>query len=465
MPAADEFHPLPGVKLPLFRRDSATCAAFYAPGCLCVVALTVADRFQADLARRADCRPDLQEADGGWAAELCRRAEMAVVQADRQRQDPFRPECLTLYLNNECNLRCVYCHTDPSRTPTARLELPAIVAAAEVVAASCREQGRPFYAVFHGGGEPTLHRDRVERALAAIEAIACEQEVELFRYVATNGLMSERKAAWLAGCFDLIGLSCDGPADIHNRQRPRWDGRASLPIVERTAHVLHEEGAPLHARTTITSASLERQAEIADYLCQRLRPEEIHFEPVYQGGRSGADQGLSADQADEFAAHFLAACRVAQGYGVPLLCSGSRPGAIHGPYCHVFRGVLNLVPGGIATACFKLTEYRQIREKGAVIGAWDRRTGRFEIDHDRVQALRRQLEMDLPDCAGCFNRYHCARHCPDSCPLDGNAGDEPDFRCRAQKAIALGILQETADRLEAELSARQSEEPHGTIIF
>ncbi len=464
MPAA-EFRPLPIAGLPLFRRDNATYAAFYAPGCLCVVSLANAERFEASLASRASRQPAHQEPDVDWAAELWRRAEAAVAEANRQRQGPFRPECLALYLNNECNLRCLYCHTNPSRVPAARLELPAIVAAARLVAASCREQGRPFYAVFHGGGEPTLHRDRVERALAAVEAIAAEQGVELFRYVATNGLLSEKKAAWLAGCFDLIGLSCDGPADVHDRQRPRWDGRASLPIVERTAHVLHEEGTPLHARTTLTLASLDRQAEIADYLCRQLRPEEIHFEPVYLGGRASTAEGLSADQADDFAAHFLAARAVAQGYGVPLLSSGSRPGAVHGPYCHVFRSVVNLVPGGVATACFKLTEAGQIQEKGAIIGAWNRRSGQFEIDHDRVRALRERLGVALPGCADCFNRYHCARQCPDSCPLDGDVDAEPGFRCRAQKAIALGILQEIAERLWAEVLAGQAEEPHGTAIF
>lgn len=457
MLVAAEFRPLSIAGLPIFRRDCDGYTAFYAPGCLCVVALADADRFQVSL--------DLQRPDAGWAAELRRRAELAVEIACRQRREPFRPECLTLYLNNECNLRCAYCHTDPSRTPAARLELPAIVAAARLVAAGCREQGRPFYAVFHGGGEPTLHRDRVERALAAVEAIAAEQGVEPFRYVATNGLLSEKKATWLAGCFDLIGLSCDGPADIHNRQRPRWDGGPSLPIVERTAHILHEEGAHLHVRTTITLAGLDRQAEIADYLCRRIRPEEIHFEPVYRGGRTGAAGGLSVDHAAEFAAYLLTARKVAQSYGVPLFSSGSRPGAVHGPYCHVFRGVLNLVPGGIATACFKLTEQKQIREKGAVMGAWDRRTGRFEIAHGRVQALRQQLDVALPDCADCFNRYHCARCCPDSCPLDGDANAGSGFRCRAQRAIALGILQEAAERLWAEMLAGQAEESHGTIIF
>jgi sulfatase maturation enzyme AslB (radical SAM superfamily) len=447
--------------LPIFRCDCDGYAAFYAPGCLCVAGLAAAERFQAMIA------PHPVELDSSthWAAELWNRAELAVTQANRRVHEPFRPECLTLYMNNECNLSCVYCHTDPSRRPGDRLSLKGIAAAAQVVAESCRQKGHTFYAVVHGGGEPTLHRDRVESALAIVQASAAESGVDLFRYVATNGVMPEVGAAWLAHRFDLIGLSCDGPDGIHDRQRPRWNGQGTGHIVRCTAHILHEEGAHLHVRATITPAAMGRQAEIAEYICRQLAPEEIHFEPVYLGGRTDGAEGFDAAQADEFAASFLEARRVAQSYGIPLIGSGSRLGTIHGPYCHVFRDVVNLVPGSIATACFKLTGSTQIQEKGAAIGGCDRQAGHFEIDHDRVQVLRGRLGVSLPDCDGCFNHYHCARQCPDHCPLDDRVSREPGFRCRVQKAISLALLRETADRLWSVVLSLHIKDPHGTAIL
>jgi pyruvate-formate lyase-activating enzyme len=458
--------------LPIYRLDCAEYAAFYAPGCLCVVDLAHAERFESTISPPKT--PLAAEQGMDWAGELWRRAELAMAQASRWREGVFRPECLTLYMNNECNLRCVYCHTDPVPGPADRLDLATIAAAAEVVAENCSERGRPFYIVFHGGGEPTLHRERVERAMDRICAVASEHEVVPFRYIATNGVMSEEKAAWLAHRFDLIGLSCDGPADIHDKQRVRWDGQGTLHILERTAHVLHEEGCHLHVRTTITRASILRQAEIADYVCQQFSPEEIHFEPVYFGGRANAATSFDARYADEFATHFLEARAVARGYGVDLLSSGSRPGTLHGPYCNVFREVVNLVPGdgstdgrtAVATACFKLTEAAQIHERGAGIGTLDRETGRFRIDHRRLRALCERLDATLPECDGCFNRYHCARECPDRCPLDDGAGLpetwRPGFRCQVQKAIASALLLETAERLWSEAVTKGAEGPHGT---
>jgi sulfatase maturation enzyme AslB (radical SAM superfamily) len=437
---AEAFRPVRVAGQSIFRRDCDGHAMFYAPGYLCVVDLENADRFEGAIGPQ----------DGRRGTELWHRAEQAVAESNRWQDEPFAPECLTLYMNNECNLRCVYCHTDPTPQPTARLELDVIAAAGDVVAENCRKKNRPFYVVFHGGGEPALHRERVESALTTLEGIASAHDVEPFRYVATNGVMTEEKAAWLARHFDLIGLSCDGPADIQNNQRPRWNGEGTFHIVERTAHVLREEGVEFQVRTTITGASLHRQADIANYICQQFSPEEIHFEPVYIGGRTSIATGLGAHQAGDFVKHFLEARKIARQYGIRLLCSGSRPDSIHGPYCHVFRHTLNLAPGDVATACFKVTDVAHVVEKGAAIGAMNRRTGRFEIDQSRVQELRRQLGPIPPRCADCFNCYHCVRECPDRCPLDKKTSEvspEPSFRCRTQKALAYATLRETAENL------------------
>jgi uncharacterized protein len=459
---ADAFRPVHDTGRPIFRWDCAEYTMFYAPGYLCVVGLSDAEGFETTIA----------PTEHDWGGELWRRAELAVAEARRWQEEPFRPECLTLYMNNECNLGCVYCHTDPSHGPATRLGLEAIAAAAEVVAENCRRKGRPFYGVFHGGGEPTLHRERVESALDLLDAVASAHGVELFRYVATNGVMPEKKAVWLSRHFDLIGLSCDGPADIQNSQRPRWDGSGTSHVVERTGHVLREEGCRYHVRTTITGATLHRQAEIADYICQQFSPEEIHFEPAYLGGRSNAATGLDAHQAGEFVTHFLKARKIAREHGILLMSSGSRPDSIHGSYCHVFRHTLNLVPGGVATACFEVTDAAQVEEKGVTIGALNCETGRFEIDHSRVQELRRRLGVIPANCVGCFNRYHCVRECPDRCPLDddthfGDGAPEPGFRCWAQKALAYAILRETAERLWSGkvMAGKAGKRVYGTAIL
>lgn len=450
---------------PIFRSDSAEYSAFYAPGCLCVVGRTGADRFQAQL----EAAGPGAEAPDSWASQLQSAAASAIQQVHARLNDPFGPECLTLYLNNECNLNCIYCYSEPSTRPAERLGLAAIASAAQVVAASCREKGLPFTMALHGGGEPTLDRGRVDAIMDLVEEIADGHGIAPYCYVATNGLLSEEKARWLAQRFDLVGISCDGPPEIHNQQRPRWDGGPSHETMARTGRILHEEGCGLHVRTTITPQSVRRQEEIARYLCQRFAPSAIHFEPIYSGGRATEGQCLRVQDADEFASGFLAAKRVALSLGVPLSGSGSRLDTIHGAYCHVYRHTLNLVPGGCATACFKLTTAKQVGHAGACIGQVDRESGHYILDHDRLHTLRRELDASRPECVTCFNRYHCTRGCPDTCPLDSfdrqNAPAEPGFRCRSSRAIAAGILAKTAERLWAECAVGGQEGPHGTREF
>ena len=422
--------------LPIFCQEQDSYTIFYAPGYLVVVAPASADAFVSSLAA-----PELGQKPA--AASLVRRATAAQAARTAVTERPYAPVCLTLYLNNECNLRCVYCYTIPSRLPAPQLSLPAIRTAAEIVLRNCQRQQRPFTLVCHGGGEPTLNRHLLNQVLYELEKMAAAYKVPLFRYVATNGVMSTEKARWLARRFDLIGLSCDGPETIQARQRPLWSGDSSAPFVERTAQVIHHYGKSLHVRVTVTPESAPFQPEIARYICRELQPEEIHAEPVYRAGRARTASGFGLDEVDGFVAHFLEARAVAGQAGVRWLTSGSRLGEVHGRYCHLFRDVLNLVPGGAATACFKATDAAEAHQKQVTMGQMAGEDGRFVLDQAQIDTLRGQLSEPPPQCRNCFNQFHCAYTCPDNCPLESPAMTA-QFRCRVQRQLMTAMLQEKA---------------------
>ena len=281
--AARSLHPLQAHGLPIFRRACGGYVLYYAPGCVCVADRPDAAGFEAAIGAGGDGDAPQER----WGRELRRRAALAAAETGPLRE-PFCPECLTLYLSNECNLHCTYCYSGPSAPAGARLELSSVGAAADLVAGNCRRRSLPLHVVLHGGGEPTRHWALMESVLALVEATAQRHGVGLQRYVATNGVVSEKKAAWLARRFDLVGLSCDGPPDIQDGQRPDRCGGATSPAVERTARILREEGRPFHVRSTITPDSVHRQAEIADYVCRRLGPVEIRFEPATRRPLSAA---------------------------------------------------------------------------------------------------------------------------------------------------------------------------------
>jgi pyruvate-formate lyase-activating enzyme len=437
MMPTETFSRVENCSLPIFRQAHPGYVLFYAPGYLVVVAAAQASRFEEALA---------SPALAGWPelAELRQHANAAQRAWAEQQERVFAPLCLTVYLNNECNLGCTYCYSSPSPRPAARLSLGAIRAGAALIAQNCLAQDCGFTAVFHGGGEPTLHQALVDQALDAIETTTATAGLSLFRYVATNGVMSTAKATWLASRFDLVGLSCDGPGPIQAAQRPRWGGGDTSRTLERTAHILRELGKALHVRVTVTQHTLHRQAEIAEYVCQTLKPDEIHVEPVYKAGRT--QESLAIGLAEVFATEFLKARNIAQGYGIPWRTSGSRPWEIHGPYCNIFRDVLNIVPGDVATACFKTTTADQAHAQELMIGKLDRPTGTIVLEQAHIQTLRQSLRVFPAKCQNCFNQYHCVRDCPDYCPLEGTT-PASEFGCQFQKTLVNWLIQEAASTL------------------
>jgi sulfatase maturation enzyme AslB (radical SAM superfamily) len=422
----------------IFRKDMPEEALFYAPGYLAIVDAEQAEKFEEEL---SGTEPSTWDA----VVDLQQHAAAALQTWTGLRTRPYSPSCLTLYLNEQCNLNCIYCFASPGGQahPAASLSLNAVQCAARLVAKNCQRAARPFTVVFHGGGEPALDLAEMDRLLTAIEKISREYHLPIFRYIATGGAIPPENVRWLAKHFDLIGLSCDGPADVQDRQRPLRNGKGSTALVERAAEIIHAEHKPLHVRATITYESVNRQEEIAEYICHLLHPQEIHVEPVYFGGRADEKSHLEPEQAQEFVDHFFNAKAVAQSYGISWLSSGSCPGEIHGPYCNVFRDVLNLIPGDGATACFKMTNTDSARSVNVLIGEYDQGRDEYHLNASAIQQIQTAMSRYLPDCATCFNQFHCSGLCPDHCAVEGKV-PHSQTRCWVQALLAERMLEETA---------------------
>ncbi len=348
----------------------------------------------------------------------------------------FQPECLTLFVNNACNLACAYCHAAPGAVADPPLPASIIAEAADIVAASCARRSMAMTLALHGGGEPLLDGGEAARLLAIVRERAEKAGARLTTYVATNGVLPEGTARWAAGAFDLIGLSCDGPPDIQDAQRPRRSGGPSSTAVERTAAVLREHGARFHARATVTAATLGRQSEVVMYLAETIRPAEIRLEPAYEN--PGMTPALGPEDAGAFVAGFSEACRAGASLGVPVTTSLQRPGEPHGPYCNVLRGVVNLVPGGVATGCFLASRPREIVSRGVRVGGPVGPGGRFALDDARIAEMAETCGRVPDECRGCALEHACSRGCPDRCMLSpaprGRITDT--FRCRVQRMLA-----------------------------
>lgn len=418
----------------------------YTPGTM--IAVT---RLQAGLLRRA-WNGDTEVLDEALLLEannwFLEHARKAVAARKQWLAESYRPECLTVYLSNQCALRCAYCFAAPARTLTSGrpcLHPEVFAAAAELVGCNCAGKGRAFQLCCHGGGEPTLHWRLLLQLVRISKAIAKRNSVPWNGYIATNGVIPLKRAAEMATIFGTVGLSCDGPPDIQDRQRPLSHGGPTSFWVLRTADAVKGAGARLRVRATITPETLSRQTEILEYLVTELGADSITFEPVYDlGSRRRHDV-----DPEEWAAQFMRARQEALRHNVELEFSGFRPEEQHGPYCNTLRQSLHLTPDGRATNCFLVVNGDHPGHNKHIIGGFDRRSGRFTLDQAKIALLRERTCRIGPICQDCFAAYHCARSCPDACVLgDGHRSQETttesSFRCRLNRAIGHALLNQAA---------------------
>jgi len=430
-------------------------AVFYAPCFVCVVPRNLA----AGTARRINQFLGFGQSESAGSSSgnaipstaawrICRTAQSASKRADPA-HEAFSPECLTLFLNNACNLECRYCHATPGVESDQPIRDDAVRAASSLVAASCAQRQCFFTLAFHGGGEPSLDRHRVDHIIEIAREEAGKHDVGLRTYIATNGVMSEDRARWLAGRFDLVGLSCDGPPDVQDRQRPARGGGPTSDQVRRTAEILGQMGKPFHVRATVTRETIGRQAEIAAYFIGAYAPSEVRLEPVYTNPVGGKE--FRSIDAKRFVAEFLAARRVGAAQNIRITTSLTRPASLYGRYCNVLRYVLNLVPGDVATGCFLDSREADIVRRRVRVGAVNTASAGFELDQEHIEWLAERCSEIPSCCRDCLCCFQCTYGCPDVCVLQtslndtGAEGTTAGFRCQANRFLTEALIQETAE--------------------
>lgn len=456
-PAQDQsFRPIDSQQLlPIFLCELKDYSIFYAPGFVCLVP----QKFTTTTKRRIT---EFTNTNDAWALKppshssistlaafrIVRAAQTAKAETQNARGEKFSSECLTIFLNNACNLKCCYCHAAPGAKPDRPITDAAVNAAAKLVASSCAKKQLPFTVAFHGGGEPTLDMAHMNRIMNMMQDNALKQDVPLRTYIATNGVMPAEIAQWLAPRFDLVGLSCDGPPNIQDQQRRTRDGRSTSSFVKQTVAILQQNATVFHVRATITKETLQRQQEITAYFIEHYGPTEIRLEPVYVN--PAVTTSLAGEDASFFVAEFMEAFKLAAAKGIRVTTSMTRPASLYGRYCNVLRHVINLVPGDIVTGCFLESRKAGINGRQVRLGAMNFVTSFLDLDMDRIESLRSQC-AEIPNyCKDCLCCYQCTYGCPEVCLLKETTNSNElenirtGFLCRAHQLLMNTLICESA---------------------
>ena len=124
----------------------------------------------------------------------------------------------------------------------------------------------------------------------------------------TNGLLMDRSwTRFLADAGARVGVSLDGPADLHDRHRRTRSGRGTHAGAMRAVALLQDEGHPFHVITVLTERSLDDPDRLYDFYV-RNGIADVGFNIDEIEGRNGASSfsdGAAETRYRKFIARFL----------------------------------------------------------------------------------------------------------------------------------------------------------------
>lgn len=160
-----------------------------------------------------------------------------------------------------CNIDCKYCYL-PDRRSKDRME-PALVRRLAERVAEYQDGSEPVKWYWHAGEPLTVG---LEHFRACHEAVGTGAPalVETFRYhVQTNGiLIDEAWAQFFKEHRYGIGVSLDGPADIHDANRVTRNGAGTFDKVVAGIKRLQDAGLRPAILAVVSSASLDRPEDV-----------------------------------------------------------------------------------------------------------------------------------------------------------------------------------------------------------
>ncbi len=150
----------------------------------------------------------------------------------------------------------------------------------------------PAVTIAWQGGEPTLMGlDFFRRSVELAERYLVPGQRAEYT-IQTNGtLLDAEWATFFRESGFLVGLSIDGPREIHDAYRVNKGGRGSFDEVMRGLGHLHDAGADWNALTTIHAANADRGLDVYRFLRDECEAEFMQFIPIIERVAESAGDG------------------------------------------------------------------------------------------------------------------------------------------------------------------------------
>ena len=190
-----------------------------------------------------------------------------------------------------CNMRCEYCYyLEKKESVGAGVMSDETLEAYIKAYIGCQLEGSPVLFTWHGG-EPLLRGLKFyEKVVRLQEKYADGRHID--NCIQTNGTLIDRewgrffrREGW------LVGVSVDGPEEIHDEFRRKTDGGPTWRSVMRGIETLQRHGVEWNAMSVVTDFTAEYPEDYYDFFGE-IGCKYIQFEPIVE--RKKSDGRLAA---------------------------------------------------------------------------------------------------------------------------------------------------------------------------
>ena len=344
---------------------------------------------------------------------------------------------LTLLLSAHCNLACRYCYF--GMTPHVRPQKLDMKVARDAIRHAFEMPQKHLTIDF---GEIAVSFDLFKELVIFIETLKHKKPDKIIKLaIQTNGTNLRKPILdFLEQHNVFVGISIDGPSELHDQVRIFPSGKGSHSYAESGLREIIKRRIPHIALCTISSANVKFPAEVVDYFLQ-LGVSQFVFKPIIKRGNALNEWpsiGVSASEYIEFLSsviNYAITHKIWNALDFSLTQTLFR--LMHDPrgwvqrcpgnQCSAGQNMLVLNPYGNFFPCPRLTN---VQQNDLNLG------GTFS---DAIQAGRHLRDNFAPTywprCTDCIWSAYCEGPCRFSGLLHEIQSPDDDFTCFVQSHI------------------------------